>query len=126
MARTRTIALSDDHLSEEEAGAQKAALDQLLPHLTAVGLHTELLQRVTIGAGQPNQAVESRRHPPQLIVYAGLRKIATISIGPRSGSYLIELGGCGALIQAAPIEVVPAARPDRAAQFVKEHAGVPE
>ncbi|MEQ4721277.1 hypothetical protein [Nonomuraea sp. B19D2] len=52
MARTHTTA-SADHLlgqpiSEEKAAAQNAALDRVLEHLTAAGVHAELIKRLAV------------------------------------------------------------------------------
>ncbi|MEU4577254.1 hypothetical protein [Nonomuraea sp. NPDC023979] len=92
----RTVSPGDslcDPIPETVAAAQKAALDQVLGHLTATGINAQLIRRVAVQcATSPAPSAQSLWYPPQLVIYADKgRQIARISVGPRSGSYLVEL-----------------------------------
>ncbi|MGA5758214.1 hypothetical protein [Nonomuraea bangladeshensis] len=116
-------------ITEKEATGQNDALDRVLAHLTTRGINAQLIKRrlpaqcaiKLYGTG------EDLWHPPELIVYAdGGWKIAIISIGERSGSYLVELPTVGTDNQPGTkrIEVVPATMPSRVAILVADNAGV--
>jgi hypothetical protein len=116
-------------VTEEEATEQNEALDRILAHLTTRGINAQLVKRQL-----PAQCAiklyatgEDLWHPPELIIYAdGGWKIAVISIGERSGSYLVELPRVGPNNQPCGkgIEAVPVNRPDRVASLVAQNAGI--
>ncbi|MEZ7127032.1 hypothetical protein ACBR40_17015 [Nonomuraea sp. AD125B] len=116
-------------VTEAEADRQRAALDGVLKHLAkTVDLHAELITRIAIDCErQPESSAEKRRYPPALLVYADAgRRVATVSIGERSGSYLVELARMAAPAADIPrdwIAVVPAYLPDQAALVIAQHAG---
>ncbi|MCF6474966.1 hypothetical protein FAF44_42335 [Nonomuraea sp. MG754425] len=117
-------------ISEETAAEQNAALDLLLTHLTITGVHAELIKRQipTRCAVKLYASGESLWHPPELVIYtdAGWR-VATVSVGERSGSYMVALARVGLDNEsyAARVEVVPAHLPGRAALLVAQSAGAP-
>jgi hypothetical protein len=133
MAVTHTTADREDSLgdpiSEEAAAAQNAALDQVLERLPAVGVNAQLVKRLAITCEvQPTPSAKTSWHPPQLVIFAHAGwRVATVSIGPRSGSYLVELARVGLDNEsyAARVEVVPADLPGRVALLVAQSAGVP-
>ncbi|MFI6535047.1 hypothetical protein ACIBHY_21540 [Nonomuraea sp. NPDC050547] len=80
-----------------EAATHHAALDQVLGHLKTAGINAQLIQRrtdrcaITIAATR-----EPLWHPPELIIYANAGwRVATVTIGPRSGGYRVELAQWG-------------------------------
>ncbi|MED7922722.1 hypothetical protein SMD20_00640 [Nonomuraea sp. LP-02] len=127
-------------VTKAEADRQRAALDRVLEPMTeTVGVHAELITRIALDCERrPEPSAEKRRHPPTLLVYADAgRRVATVTIGERSGSYLIELARIANRAEtdvffAAPaadmhrdwIAVVPAHLPDQAALVIAQHAGV--
>ncbi|MBT2229788.1 hypothetical protein [Nonomuraea sp. NEAU-A123] len=126
MACTHTTASADDLLgqpiSEEKAVAQNAALDRVLKHLTAAGVHAELIKRLVVECEiNPDPSAATFWHPPELKIYAdeGWR-VATISIGPRSGSYMVELAQWGEDNEPRPdkIEVISGSRPEWVATLI--------
>ncbi|TMR23906.1 hypothetical protein ETD86_06130 [Nonomuraea turkmeniaca] len=131
MALTRTSASADDLLGqpipEEEAAAQNATLDRVLERLTAASVNAQLIKRLAIQcATKPSPSAERLWYPPQLVIYADAGwKVATVTIGPRSGSYMVELARVGADNdpQADRVEVVPADLPVRVALLVAQSAG---
>ncbi|MGP3964499.1 hypothetical protein ACTWPT_51925 [Nonomuraea sp. 3N208] len=132
MGVTHTTASADyllgEPIPEEQAAAQNAALDRVLEHLTAVSVHAQLIKRLVLRCEtKPDPFAETLWYPPQLIIYADAGwKVATISIGPRSGSYMVELARVGPENepQANRVEVVPACLPSRIARLVAQNAGV--
>ncbi|MGA4993535.1 hypothetical protein [Nonomuraea bangladeshensis] len=116
-------------VTEAEADRQRAALDGVLKHLAkTVGVHAELITRIAIDCErQPEPSAEKRRYPPALLVYADAgRRVATVTIGERSGNYLVELARMAAPVADIPrdwIAVVPAHLPDQAALVIAQHAG---
>jgi hypothetical protein len=86
------------------------------------GVHAQLVRRLVIlCATSSAPSVEALWYSPQLITYADTgRRVATVTIGPRSGSYLVELPrvGPGNKPRADRIEVVPAFSPERVASLV--------
>ncbi|MCF6476445.1 hypothetical protein FAF44_50115 [Nonomuraea sp. MG754425] len=116
-------------ITEETAAEQNAALDHLLTHLTITGIHAELIKRQipTRCAVKLYASGESLWHPPELVIYtdAGWR-VATVSIGERSGSYMVALARVGAddEPQTGRVEVVPAILPHRAALLVAQQAAI--
>ncbi|WP_327585031.1 hypothetical protein OHA25_56595 [Nonomuraea sp. NBC_00507] len=115
-------------ISEGEAEAQNAALDRVLDLMTAVGVHAQLIKRLVIEcATKPSASAETLWYPPQLVIYADAGwRIATVTIGARSGSYMVELARVGPdnEAQADTVEAVPALLPSRVAHLVAQHAGV--
>ncbi|MFC4012599.1 hypothetical protein ACFOY2_35580 [Nonomuraea purpurea] len=135
MAGTHTTSPADSDLlcqpiSKEEAAAQSAALDRVLEHLTTAGIHAELIKRRTDQCALKLYSNgETLWHPPELIVYADAgRRIATVTIGPRSGSYAVELAGVGPGNQplADRVEFVPAAKPQHVGLLVAQNTGAPK
>ncbi|MFI7135117.1 hypothetical protein ACIBQ1_56310 [Nonomuraea sp. NPDC050153] len=132
MARTDRTSSADDLLcqpiSEEETAVQNAALDRVLEHLTTAGIHAQLIKRIADRCAIKLYSTgESLWHPPQLVIYADAGwKIATVTIGPRSGSYMVELArvGPGNEPRADRVEVVPAGMPHRVGLLVAQNAGV--
>ncbi|GAA3199426.1 hypothetical protein GCM10010486_81570 [Nonomuraea roseoviolacea subsp. carminata] len=131
MARTHRTSSADDLLCqpipEEEAAVQNAALDRVLEHLTAVGIHAKLIKRIADRCAIKLYSTgETLWHPPKLIIYvnAGWR-IATVTIGPRSGSYAVELARVGPDNETRHdrIEMVPSDHPDRVGLLVAQNAG---
>ena len=131
MAVTHTTASAEDLLGEpireEEAAAQNVALDRVLEHLTAEGVNAQLVKRLVIECGaHPGPFLEKLRYPPQLIIYADAgRRVARVTIGARSGAYMVELarGGPGNELRADKVEVVPASQPGYVALLVARNAG---
>jgi hypothetical protein len=133
MTLIRTTAAADDLLGQpipdEEAAAQNAALNRVLEHLAAEGVNAQLIKRLAVEcATKPGPSAETFWYPPQLILYADAGwKVATVTIGVRSGSYMVELMcvGPGNGARADRIEVVPASQPGRVAMLIGQNAGVP-
>ncbi|MEV5501645.1 hypothetical protein AB0M50_40250 [Nonomuraea fuscirosea] len=133
MALTHTTPSADDLLGQpipqEEAATQDAALNRVLECLTAVGVNAQLIKRLAIQCEtKPDPSAERLWYPPQLVIYADAGwRVATVTIGPRSGSYMVELVRVGAdnEPQADRVEVVPACLPARVAFLVAQNAGVP-
>ncbi|MFD1547175.1 hypothetical protein [Nonomuraea guangzhouensis] len=131
MAVTHTTASAEDLLGEPireaEAAAQNAALDRVLEHLTAEGVNAQLIKRLAVECeAEPYQPADKLRYPPQLIVYANAGwRVATVTIGVRSGAYMVELarGGPDNELRADRVEVVPAEQPGRVALLVAQNAG---
>jgi hypothetical protein len=115
MAGTRTTSASDQ-VSEAEA-----ALDRLHMHLVAEGISPTLIRRVADGPGP------SAETAPQLVIYgeAGWR-VATISVGPRSGMYLVDTARVGPDNERMRDlrALVPPAMPHRAVRLVAQACGV--
>ncbi|MEV5557326.1 hypothetical protein AB0L44_27045 [Nonomuraea wenchangensis] len=101
-------------------------------------MHAELITRIALDCERrPEPSAEKRRYPPALLVYADAgRRVATVTIGERSGSYLVELArianrAATDVFFATPatgmhrdwIAVVPAHLPDQAALVIAQHAG---
>ncbi|MFG6199089.1 hypothetical protein [Nonomuraea sp. JJY05] len=114
-------------ITGEEAATHHAALDRVLGHLKAAGINAQLIQRradrcaITIAVTR-----EPLWHPPELIIYANAGwRIATVTIGPRSGSYAVELARVEAdnVPLADRIELVPASQPQRVGLLVAQNAG---
>ncbi|TMR15501.1 hypothetical protein ETD86_26945 [Nonomuraea turkmeniaca] len=132
MALTHTTPSADDLLgqpiAEEDAAAQNAALDRVLEHLTTAGINAQLIKRLVIECDtKPEPSAKTLWHPPQLVIYADAGwKVATVTIGPRSGSYMVELPGGDdqGEVPATRTEVVPASLPSRVAILVAHNAGV--
>ncbi|MEV4018488.1 hypothetical protein AB0J35_49150 [Nonomuraea angiospora] len=117
-------------VTRETADAQNAALDRVLEHLTVAGINAQLIKRradrcpITLCA-----TGENLWHPPELIIYANAGwEIATVSVGERSGSYMVELSRVGPdnEPQADRIHVLPADLPKRVALLVARHAEMSE
>lgn len=117
-------------VTRETAEAQNAALDRVLEHLTVAGINAQLIKRrvgrclITLCA-----TGENLWHPPELIIYADAgREIATVSVGKRSGSYMVELPrvGPGNGPQADRIQALPADLPERVALLVAQYAEMSE
>ncbi|MBT2229176.1 hypothetical protein [Nonomuraea sp. NEAU-A123] len=131
MAVTHTTASAEDMLGEPireaEAAAQNAALDQVLKHLTVEGVNAQLVKRLVIECGaHPGPFIEKLRYPPQLVIYADAGwRVATVTIGVRSGAYMVELarGGPDNVLRADRVEVVSASEPGRVALLVAQNAG---
>ena len=131
MAVTHTTESAEDLLGEPireaEAAAQNAALDRVLERLTVEGVNAQLIKRLVIECGaHPGPFIEKLRYPPQLVIYADAGwRVATVSIGARSGAYMVELarGGPDAELWADRVEVVPASEPGRVALLVAQNAG---
>ncbi|TMR98884.1 hypothetical protein [Nonomuraea basaltis] len=114
-------------ITGEEAATHHAALDQVLGHLKAAGINAQLIQRradrcaITIAVTR-----EPLWHPPELIIYANAGwRIATVTIGACSGSYMVELARVGTddELRRDRIEVVPPTMPSRVARLVAQNAG---
>ncbi len=103
-----------------------------------VGVQAELITRIALDCERrPESSAEKRRYPPALLVYAAAgRRVAAVTIGERSGSYLVELArvanrAATDVFFATPtidmhrdwIGVVPAHLPDQAALVIAQHAG---
>ncbi|WP_157547877.1 hypothetical protein [Nonomuraea candida] len=116
-------------VTELKAMEQNEALDRVLAHLTATGVHAQLIKQQvpTRCAVLLHASGERLWHPPELTIYAdGGWTVAVVTIGERSGSYLVELPrvGPGNKPCGKRIEVVPADRPHRVAVLVADNAGV--
>jgi hypothetical protein len=126
MSLTHTTASADDllgdPLSEEKAAVQNAALDRVLEHLTTAGVHAELIKRLAVECKiKPDPSAPTLWYPPELKIYAdGGWLVATISIGPRSGSYMVELAQWGEDNEPRPvkIEVISGSRPEWVAALI--------
>jgi hypothetical protein len=133
MAGTHTTPSADDLLgqpiSEREAVAQSAALDRVLEQLTVTGVNAQLIKRLAVRcATRPASSVEALWHPPQLLIFADAGwRVATVSIGVHSGSYMVELArlGAGNAARADRVEVVPIGMPGRVGLLVAQNVGVP-
>ncbi|MET7328023.1 hypothetical protein [Nonomuraea sp. NPDC005650] len=133
MARTHRTSSADDLLCqpipEVEAAAQNVALDRVLEHLTAAGVHAQLIKRIADRCAIKLYATgETLWHPPKLIIYANAGwRIATVTIGPRSGSYMVELARVGLKNEPLTdrVEVVPAAMSHRVGLLIAQNAGAP-
>ncbi|MEV4114168.1 hypothetical protein [Nonomuraea sp. NPDC049695] len=133
MARTHRTSSADDlqcqPIPEEEAAAQNAALDRVLEHLTAAGIHEapRLIKRIADRCAIKLYSTgETLWHPLQLIIYANAGwRIATVTIGPRSGSYAVELARIGPDYETRHdrIEMVPSDHPDRVGLLAAQNAG---
>ncbi|MEV3983597.1 hypothetical protein [Nonomuraea sp. NPDC049758] len=130
MTLTHTTATAEDVLgepvSEEVAEAQSAALDRVLALLEADGVNAHLIKRIWIEAKTNGSGVQKQWHPPQLVIFAdGGWRIATVTIGPRSGSYAVELARVGPDNEARHdrIEMVPSDHPNRVGLLVAQNAG---
>jgi hypothetical protein len=131
MAVAHTTASVEDLLGEPireaEATAQNVALDRVLEHLTADGVNAQLIKRLVIECGaHPGPFIEKLRYPPQLVIYADAGwRVATVTIGVRSGSYMVELTRRRPdnEIRLDRVEVVPASQPSRVALLVAQNAG---
>jgi hypothetical protein len=113
-------------VTRETAEAQNAAFDRVLEHLTVAGLNAQLIKRradrcpITLYA-----TGENLWHPPELIIYADAGwEIATVRVGERSGSYMVELPrvGPGHEPRADRIQALPAGFPERVALLVARNA----
>ncbi|MGI5289167.1 hypothetical protein ACQEVF_38295 [Nonomuraea polychroma] len=132
MALTHTTPSADDLLGqpipEREAAVQNAALDHVLEHLTDSGVNTQLIKRLVIRcATRHSPTAEPLWYPPQLVIYAdGGWRVASVTIGARSGSYMVELAriGLGDEAQSDRVQVVPASLPGRVALLVTQNAAV--
>ncbi|MEU1390693.1 MULTISPECIES: hypothetical protein [unclassified Nonomuraea] len=98
MALTHPTPATDDtvgdSIPENAANAQRDALERVLPHLTVSGVNAQLVKRCSSNPGQsgPESPAEPLWHPPQLVIYADAGwKVATVTLGARSGSYMVEL-----------------------------------
>ncbi|GAA3154498.1 hypothetical protein GCM10010486_20750 [Nonomuraea roseoviolacea subsp. carminata] len=86
---------------------------QSSPAVGGSGLRPELM------SGDQDEATDGGPHrgkPPRLVVYAdGGWRVATISVGPRSGSYLVELAQWGEANEPRldRVEAVPGGHPER-------------
>jgi hypothetical protein len=109
--------------------AQKLALDRVLENLTTAGVNAQLIKRPAVERGTTaDRPAGTLWHPPQLVVYANEgRRIATVSVGIRSGSYMVELARTGPdnELRADRVEVVAASMPERVAWLVGQNAGCP-
>ncbi|WP_433434528.1 hypothetical protein [Nonomuraea sp. CA-141351] len=115
--------LLGEPIPEAQAAAQNAALDQVLEHLKAAGVHAQLIKRLAVKCAiEPEPFAATLWYPPQLKIYAdGGGQVATISIGRLSGSYMVELWGTWS----SSLEVVPASKPRRVGLLVARNAGAP-
>lgn len=115
-------------ITQKAAAAQNEALDQVLKHLTIAGINARLIKRRADRCSITLYSTgENLWHPPEMTIYADAGwKVATISIGERSGSYLVEppVVGPDDRPSGKRIEVVLAAMPDRVACLVQDDAGV--
>lgn len=131
MAVTHTTASAEDLLGEPireaEAAAQNVALDRVLEHLTAEGVNAQLIKQLAVECGaEPGPPAERLRYPPHLVIYADAGwRLATVTVGARSGAYMVELarGGPDNALRADRVEVVPASQPGRVALLVAQNAG---
>ena len=131
MAVTHITASVEDLLGEPireaEAAAQNIALDRVLEHLTVESVNAQLVKRLVIECGaHPGPFIEKLRYPPQLVIYADAGwRVATVTIGVRSGAYMVELarGGPDSELRADRVEVVAASEPGRVALLVAQNAG---
>ncbi|MFD9940900.1 hypothetical protein ACFWYW_45535 [Nonomuraea sp. NPDC059023] len=131
MTRTHSTSSADDLLCqpipEDEAAAQNAALDRVLEYLTAACIHAQLIKRIADRCAIKLYSTgETLWHPPKLIIYANAGwRIATVTVGPRSGSYAVELarGGPDNEPRHSRIEMVPSDYPDRVGLLVTQNAG---
>ncbi|MEQ4716101.1 hypothetical protein [Nonomuraea sp. B19D2] len=123
-----TADLLGEPIPEVQAAAQNAALDRVLEHLAATGVHAQLIKRLSVQCEtKPVPFAEKLWHPPQLVIYADAGwRVATVSIGRLSGSYMVELARVGAENEsrADRVEVVPVNMPSRVGLLVAENAGV--
>ncbi|NRQ30520.1 hypothetical protein HII36_01495 [Nonomuraea sp. NN258] len=114
-----------DPIPQDAAQVQRDLLDTLLLILDVEGVNAQLISRVWVEAKSgASSSVERRWHPPQLIIYAdGGWRVATVSIGPRSGCYAVELAQIGPGNQplADRIEVVPVNKPSRVARLIAQN-----
>lgn len=133
MALTNTTPSAEDTLgnpvSESVANDQKAALDLVLPYLEGLGVNAQLVKRLLVHyRTEPAPSVERICHPPQLVVYANAGwKIATVTIGGRSGSYMVELARVGKHNQplADRMRIVPGDEPEGVALEIGLHMRQP-
>ncbi|MFI9591034.1 hypothetical protein [Nonomuraea sp. NPDC052265] len=133
MALTHTAPSAEDTLgspvSESAANVQNAALDLVLPHLAGLDVNAQLVKRALIHCQtEPEPSVERLCHPPQLVVYANAGwKVATVSIGGRSGSYMVELARVGEHNQplADRMRIVSGDEPENVALEISLHMGQP-
>jgi hypothetical protein len=123
MALTHTTPSPEDSLSKpipaSVANAQNAALDLVLPHLEGLGVNAQLVKRLLVQCQtMPDLAVEPLWYPPQLIIHAdGGRKVATVTLGVRSGSYVVEVARVGDDNEplADRMRIVPVNKPEKVA-----------
>ncbi|MEV0621665.1 hypothetical protein AB0I81_50620 [Nonomuraea sp. NPDC050404] len=118
-----------DPVTLATARQQADALDQVVPHLKAKGVHELLIMR---SDPQPCAILvygtnEDLWHQPEMTIQAdGGWLVATVTVGERSGSFLVELPRVGP--DNEPIgtrtELVPSTLPSRVALLVAEHAKV--
>ncbi|MEV0823866.1 hypothetical protein [Nonomuraea rubra] len=116
-------------ITQQVAAGQNAALDRILAHLTATGIHAQLIKRqvVTQCEVMPCATSGGLWHPPKLIIYADAGwEVATVTVAERSGSYLVELPQVSPDNQpgGTRIEIVPATQPGRISRLVADKAGV--
>jgi hypothetical protein len=98
-------------------------LDLLHRQLVAVGVPPTLIQRVT---ANPEPTADVTAPSPQLVIYgeSGWR-VATISVGPRSGMYLVDTAQVGSDNGRMPDlrALVPPAMAHRAVRLVAQAYG---
>ncbi|MEV0354372.1 hypothetical protein AB0H88_52265 [Nonomuraea sp. NPDC050680] len=112
-----------DPVLRQIAEQHAAALERVQELLTARGIHARCVERFDITArmGGEEPLVQTRRHPPQLLVFAdGGRRMATISVAPSSGAYVVELAQWGEDNEPRPDKAtaIPENQPERVAALI--------
>ncbi|WP_157549641.1 hypothetical protein [Nonomuraea candida] len=116
-----------DPVKREAAEEQADTLRRVIPHLQTRGVREQLI----MGPGLGRCAItvygtnEDLWHQPEMTIHADAGwLVATVTIGERSGSYLVELARVGPGNEPAGTrtELVPSSRPYVVASLVVAHA----
>jgi hypothetical protein len=116
-------------ITELKAMEQNERLDRVLAHLTTAGVHAQLIKRQASTRCTVMLYASGERlwHPPELTIYADAGwTLAVVTVGERSGSYMVELPTIDADNRPSGkrVEIVAATQPARVAKLVAEHSGV--
>ncbi|WP_084957240.1 hypothetical protein [Thermoactinospora rubra] len=114
---------SDEPLSDRVAGQAEATLDVVRELLRARGFLTCRVSRIGLCLdGRRGTFGVVRRKAPELLVYAPHgAKVAEVTVGARSGAYLVSVAG-----NAANAHPVPADQPDLVARLLSDPSVVDE
>jgi hypothetical protein len=119
VAQPRTItAQTDTPITDATAEVHEAALEAVRMLLSARSVHTHSVSRIGLtleGSGPPYPRNRCVQYAPELLVFAPQGwLVATVSVLPRSGEYLLALTRTGAddWPQADLRRMIPANRPD--------------
>ncbi|WP_371783525.1 hypothetical protein [Streptosporangium subroseum] len=96
VTESRSTEHEDDEVSDATATRHDAALASVQRLLKARGVRSYVVHTIVLrlfGDGRPYALGQRRRHAPELAVHGNAGwMVATVTMGPRSGCYLISAG----------------------------------